>query len=48
MVLTNQVLWDVASNNPRSRADLGRIEALARWQAEEFGDDLLQVVHGLD
>ena len=48
MVLTNQVLWDVASNNPRSRADLGSIEALARWQAEEFGDDLLKVVRGVD
>jgi ribonuclease D len=48
MVLTNQVLWDVASNNPHSRADLGRIEALARWQAEEFGDDLLKVVRRVD
>ncbi len=48
MVLTNQVLWDVASQDPRSRTDLGRIDALARWQAEEFGDDLLKVVHGAD
>lgn len=48
MVLTNQVLWDVASHNPRCRDDLGRIDALARWQAEEFGDDLLRVVQGAD
>jgi ribonuclease D len=48
MVLTNQVLWDVASHNPRCRADLGHIEALARWQAEEFGEDLLRVIQGVD
>jgi ribonuclease D len=44
MVLTNHVLWDVASHNPRCRADLGCIDALARWQTQEFGDDLLKVV----
>jgi len=44
MVLTNQVLWDIASQNPRCRADLGRVDALARWQADEFGDALLKVV----
>jgi ribonuclease D len=48
MVLTNQVLWDVASQNPRCRADLAGIQALARWQADEFGDDLLKVVQRMD
>lgn len=48
MVLTNQVLWDLASHNPRCRADLGRIGSLARWQAQEFGDELLKVVQRTD
>jgi hypothetical protein len=48
MVLTNQVLWDVASSNPRCRADLGGISALAHWQVQEFGDDLLSVVREAD
>jgi ribonuclease D len=48
IVLTNTVLWDVASQNPRCRADLGRIDALARWQAEEFGDALLKVIREAD
>ena len=44
MVLTNQSLWAIANRNPRSRADLTRDDLLARWQVEEFGNDLLAVV----
>jgi ribonuclease D len=44
IVLTNQTLWGVAQRNPRRRADLSHGELLARWQVDEFGDDLLEVV----
>jgi ribonuclease D len=44
LVLTNQSLWGIANRNPRSRADLARDDLLARWQVEEFGNDLLGVV----
>jgi ribonuclease D len=45
IILTNQTLWAVAQRNPRKRADLTRGGLLARWQAEEFGEDLLAVVN---
>lgn len=44
MVLTNQMLWAVAHRNPRSQADLVGDGLLARWQVDEFGDDLLKVI----
>jgi ribonuclease D len=44
IVLTNQTLWAVARLDPRCRADLDRESLLARWQVEEFGDDLLAVL----
>jgi ribonuclease D len=44
IVLTNQTLWAVANANPRNREDLTRDGALARWQLEEYGHDLLDVV----
>jgi ribonuclease D len=47
IVLTNQTLWAVASRNPRCRDDLGRGELLARWQVDEYGDDLLRVVRNV-
>jgi hypothetical protein len=34
----------VACRNPRRRADLTHDDLLARWQVDEFGDDLLAVV----
>jgi ribonuclease D len=44
IILTNQILWEVAHQNPRSREDLSRDGVLAKWQREEFGDDLLAVL----
>jgi ribonuclease D len=44
IVLSNQDLWAVAHRNPRSPADLSGDGLLARWQVDEFGDDLLAVV----
>jgi ribonuclease D len=44
LVLTNQTLWAVAHRNPRNHADLADNGLLARWQVDEFGDDLLKVV----
>ncbi len=44
LVLTNQTLWAVAHRNPRCQADLVGDGLLARWQVDEFGDDLLKVV----
>jgi ribonuclease D len=47
IVLTNQSLWAVANRNPRSRADLTRDGLLARWQVDEFGNDLLAVIRNV-
>lgn len=44
IVLTNQTLWMVACSNPECRADLACDDLLARWQVDEFGDDLLAVI----
>ena len=44
IILTNQILWAIAHKNPRSRADLDGGDPLARWQVDEFGDDVLAVV----
>jgi ribonuclease D len=44
IILTNQILWALAHKNPRSRADLDGGDPLARWQVDEFGDDVLAVV----
>jgi ribonuclease D len=44
IVLTNQTLWEVAHRNPRRTADLARDGLLARWQVDEFGQELLSVV----
>jgi ribonuclease D len=44
LVLTNQMLWAVAHRNPCCHADLADDGLLARWQVDEFGDDLLKVV----
>ena len=44
IVLTNETLWAVACRNPGSRADLAGVENLARWQVDEYGEDLLSVI----
>ncbi len=44
IVLTNQTLWSVATNNPSTPADLAGDGLLAPWQVEEFGSDLLAVI----
>jgi len=43
IVLTNQALWSVATNNPSTLAGLTGDGLLAPWQVEEFGSDLLAV-----
>lgn len=48
IVLTNQVLWDVAYHKPRCRAELADIDSLANWQVEEFGDELIRVLREAD
>lgn len=44
IVLTNQYLWAIAERNPRRRKDLMDNGLLARWQVDEYGDELLAVV----
>ena len=44
IVLTNNALWAVACQNPTYRSDLSDNDMLARWQVNEFGDDLLAVL----
>jgi len=44
IVLNNQALWSIAILNPRSRQELTGDGLLARWQVDEYGDELLAVV----
>ena len=44
LILTNRILWAVASRNPQCRSDLTDDELLARWQVDEFAGDLLEAV----
>ena len=44
IVLNNQALWAIALLNPHSRQELSGNGLLARWQVEEYGDELLAVV----
>ncbi len=44
IILTNQTLWAIAHRNPRCRADLTADGLLAPWQADEFGEEILQVL----
>lgn len=46
IILTNQILWAIAHKNPRNRRDLDGGDLLARWQVDEFGDDVLAVIRG--
>jgi ribonuclease D len=44
IILTNQILWAIAHKNPRNRRDLDGEDLLARWQVDQFGDDVLAVI----
>jgi ribonuclease D len=44
LVLTNHFLWAIAQRNPRHKRDLSGDGLLARWQVDEFGDELLAIV----
>jgi ribonuclease D len=44
IVLSNQVLWNIANHDPRSYDDLTGDNILADWQIKEFGRDLLAVL----
>jgi len=44
IVLNNQALWSIAILNPHSRQELTGDGLLARWQVDEYGDELLAVV----
>ncbi len=44
IVLPNQLLWAVAQRNPRRKQDLSGAGLLARWQVDEFGEELLAIV----
>ncbi|MGQ9600077.1 MAG: ribonuclease D [Anaerolineae bacterium] len=46
MVATNQTLWMIAHQGPRTRAELLQGGLLADWQLDEFGDQLLAVLNG--
>jgi ribonuclease D len=44
IVLTNQLLWDVAQRNPQNRGELAGDGLLARWQIDDYGDAILRVL----
>ncbi len=44
IVLTNHFLWAIAQRHPRGKKDLTGDGLLARWQVDEFGDELLAIL----
>lgn len=46
VVLTNEVLWQIARRNPRSLEELAQLGSLSPWKLRAYGPALLAVVAG--
>ncbi len=46
VVLTNEVLWQIARRNPRSLEELAQIGLLSPWKLRAYGPALLAVIAG--
>jgi ribonuclease D len=44
LILANRILWKVAFRNPQGPEDLVQDGLLARWQAEDFGPEVLEII----
>lgn len=45
IVLTNDILLEVAKRRPQTLDDLGRIDGIGPWKAKTYGPDLLRIVN---
>lgn len=44
VILSKKALWELASRNPKTIADLDTIKLLGDWQRNEYGQELLSVL----
>jgi len=45
IVLTNDILMEVAKRRPQTLDDIGRIEGIGPWKAKTYGPDLVRIVN---
>jgi ribonuclease D len=44
VVMSRDALWAIATANPRTGADLARIEELGAWRSQTYGQEILKVL----
>jgi ribonuclease D len=45
VILSRDILWDLAWENPQTPEELDAIRSLGPWRQEEYGDEILYVLH---
>lgn len=45
VILSRDILWDLAWKNPQTPEDLDAIRSLGPWKQEEYGDEILYVLN---
>lgn len=46
VILSRDALWELARNNPQTKADLAEIEGLGPWRLQTYGDEILRLLNG--
>ncbi len=46
VIIPNEALMALARRNPQTREELEAITALGAWKAQEYGDEILQILNG--
>jgi len=47
IVLSKQTLWELAHKMPTTRADLADIEGMGEWRLNQYGDEILHLIHDM-
>jgi ribonuclease D len=45
VIISRDILWDLAFKNPKTPGDLDAIRSLGPWKRENYGDEILYVLH---
>lgn len=45
VILSRDILWDLAWQNPKTSDDLEAIRSLGPWRREKYGDEILRILH---
>ncbi len=45
VIVSRNVLWELARHNPQTLDDLGQMETLGEWRSETYGPEILEVLH---